>query len=92
MIRVARSACADAEHCDEDSLDVFAQLLAMVDAGELTAPLLVVLSIRSSELDVEQVEPFKKWLQHEHVERLDMGPLDHGAAAEHVPRLEWNPR
>ena len=43
-------------------------------AGGLRAPLLVVLAVRSSEVDVEAEQPWKAWLERGDVQRLDIGP------------------
>ena len=51
----------DSEHVDVESIAVLAQLLQLVDEGELRAPLLVVLAVRSSDVDVEAEEPWKSW-------------------------------
>ena len=52
----------DCEHCDSATVQVFTELLELVDAGS-RAKLFLVCAIRSSSLDVEKAEPWKEWLQ-----------------------------
>ena len=69
---------------DADSVAVFQQLIDMADAGELHAPLFLVLAIRSTEVDVEAEAPWKGMLARDNVQRLDIGKLDERAAVELV--------
>ena len=72
------------EHCDAESLAVFSRMLEEADEGTLRVPLLLVLAVRSTELDVEAEKPWKQWLQREDVGRLHLGALSDKAASELV--------
>ena len=67
---------------------MFAELLRRVDEGEgPSTPLVVVLAIRSTDLDPEVEEPFRTWLTRSDVELMKLDPINDDAAAELVGKV-----